>query len=58
MLPWEFRALTSEQKGELLASYQVGKEIEFYYTEENLKDMDADNKGRSSGNRTVKPKGR
>lgn len=58
MLPWQFRALTSEEKGELLASYQVGKEIEYYYTEENLKDIDADSKGRSSGNKMVKPKGR
>lgn len=55
LLPWEFRALTSEQKAELVALYQVGREIEHYYNKESMRD---DGAGSDTGNRRRLPKGK
>lgn len=38
LLPWEFRAFTSEQQAELTAVYEVEKTIEGFYTDHAMRE--------------------
>jgi len=45
VFPWDLREMTSEQKAELYAMYDVENEIEAYYAIENKRMADKDSAG-------------
>ena len=55
MLPWEFRALSSEHKAELVAVYIVEKEIDGYYKSESMKKLDANKRSMESKSGAKRP---
>lgn len=49
LMPWELRAMPPHKAGELIAAHDVDKEIEAYYSDQQLKRMDRQDASQQPG---------